>query len=106
MKVIALEQTDLSVAALAELVQKGTVILTRKGKPLVAMTDLRGSDWEAVSLANNPQFLALIEAARREYREKGGTSLDEIRKEVGLPGKPRRRSGKSQFRGSRRLSEE
>src|SRR5947209_7362613 len=106
MQVVALEDTDLSVPELAELVKEGTVILTLKGKPLAAIKDLRGSDWESVSLANEPRFLALIEAARREYRQKGGTSLEEIRKELGLTGKPRRRSGKSQIRSNRRTSEE
>ncbi len=77
--------------------EKEPIILTRNGQPLVAVKDLSGSDWETVSLANNPKFIALIEASRRSYRENGGIPLDQIRKELGLKPtkavstKPRRR---------------
>jgi hypothetical protein len=74
----------LSAEDLASLAKKEPVILTRNGQPLVAVKDLSGSDWESVSLANNPQFIAIIESSRRSYREKGGIPLDQIRKELGL----------------------
>src|SRR5205807_1018600 len=62
---IALEETTLTIPDLAKLAQQGTVILTHNGKPLAAVKLLGGSDWESLSLANNPQFLALIEESRR-----------------------------------------
>jgi hypothetical protein len=89
------EQSGLTLPDLAELVRTGTVILTRKGKPLAAVKDLSNSDWECVSLANNPRFLELIEDSRRSYREAGGVTLDEVRKELGLRSKkPRSRKKK------------
>jgi hypothetical protein len=36
------------------------------------------------SLANNPKFIALVEASRRSYREQGGIPLSDIRREFGL----------------------
>ncbi len=84
MKVVPLEKTDLTLPDVAELAKGGTVILTRDGKPLAAIKDLSGSDWEAVALANNLQFRALIEESRRSYREEGGISLEEVRRELGL----------------------
>jgi hypothetical protein len=36
------------------------------------------------SLANNPKFIALVEASRRSYREQGGVALSDIRREFGL----------------------
>ncbi len=92
MKRIALEETDLTVPDLARLAKNGLVILTRKGKPLAAVRDVSGTDWESVSLANNPKFISLIEASRRSYRDKGGISLEEVRKQFGL--KQRRRTSK------------
>ncbi len=89
MKVLALEKTALTVSDLVELAKEGPVVLTRNGEPVAAVNDLYGCDREAVSLANNPQFLALIEEARRSYREQGGVALDELRKELGV--KPPRR---------------
>jgi hypothetical protein len=35
-------------------------------------------------LANNPKFIALVEASRRSYRERGGIGLSDIRREFGL----------------------
>ena len=40
---------------------------------------------EKASFTGNPRFVALIEESRRAYREQGGVSLDEVRRELGLP---------------------
>jgi hypothetical protein len=84
---IELEKTTISVSDLANLARNGTVILTQKGKPLVAVKDLSQRDWESISLANNPRFLALIEASRESYRREGGIPLANIRQELGFPAK-------------------
>jgi len=93
-KVVSLENANLTLPEVAELAKDGPVILTRNGKPLAAVKDLSGSDWESVALANNPQFLALIEESRRSYREKGGIGLDELCLELGLKKKPLARGNK------------
>ena len=90
MKTVAVEDTTLTAEDLARLAEKEPIILTRKGQPLVAVRDLSGSDWESVSLANNPKFIAIIEESRRSYRDQGGISMDEIRRELGL--KPSRKA--------------
>jgi hypothetical protein len=94
MNKVELEGTQLTIPDLAELAKKGPVILTRHGKPLVAVKDLSGSDWESIALANNPRFWALIEESRRSYRDHGATSLEEIRQEFGLTTKRRRGTGR------------
>ena len=97
MNTIDLEKTALTIPELARLAKSGTVIISCNGKPLAAVKDLSGSDWESVSLANNTRFLALIEESRRSYREQGGISLDAIRQELDLPAS-RRRAPKKQKR--------
>ena len=92
MKVIALEKTMMTVAELAELAKEGPVELTRAGHPVVAVRDLSGSDWESVSLASNPKFMALIEESRRSYRDSGGISLEDLRHELDLGTATRSRS--------------
>jgi hypothetical protein len=82
--VIPLEQSKVTLPELAELARSGTVILTRNGKPLAAVTDLSDADWESVSLANNPRFRKIIEESRRSYREEGGIDPEEVRKELKL----------------------
>lgn len=97
MKVVPLEHTTITLPEAADLARTGTVILTRNGKPLAAVKDLSHTDWESVALANNPRFRELIEESRRSYREEGGISLEELRKELGLKAKktPRRRKTRS-----------
>jgi hypothetical protein len=94
MKVVAVEQATLSLPELAELAKEGPVILTLQGKPLVAVKDLAGADWDSIALANNPRFIALIEESRRRHREQGGVTLEEFRKELGLKPAPGRRAAK------------
>jgi hypothetical protein len=95
MKAIALEDSALTLEQLAEIAREQPVILTRKGKPVVSIKDLSGSDWESVSLANNARFVELIEESRRSYREEGGIPLQEARKRLGLKAKrPRSRRSK------------
>ena len=94
MKLIDVEKTNLSLPDLATLAKEGLVVLTRHGKPLVAVRDLVGADWESIALADDPHFISLIEESRRQYREQGGTSLEELRKELALKPAPRHRSNK------------
>ena len=98
MKVVAVEDAKLTLPEVAELAKSEPVILTRKGKPVAAVRDLTGSDWESVALANNPDFLALIEESRRSYREQGGIPLETIQAEMGPPPKPRASGNKGSSR--------
>jgi PHD/YefM family antitoxin component YafN of YafNO toxin-antitoxin module len=91
-KTVPLEETTLTLPELAEMAKEGPVILTRNGQPLVAVSDVSGSDWESISLAQNPRFAALIEESRRSYRDSGGIRLDDLRQELGLKSGPRRRA--------------
>jgi len=94
MNKVDVEATNLTIPDLTKLAKKGPVILTRKGKPLAAVKDLAGNDWESVALANNPRFLALIEESRRSYREQGGIPLDKVRRELGLASRRQRQKRK------------
>ena len=89
MKLIAVEDTTLTLPDVAQMAKEGPIILTRNWKPLASVKDVFGSDWESVSLANNPRFVAIIEESRRSYREHGGIPLADLREELGLRKKPR-----------------
>jgi len=98
MKSVALEETTLTVKELAALARKQPIILTRGGKPVVAVKDLSGADWESVSLANNARFIELIEESRRSYRREGGIPLAEVRRQFGLKPLPRDQVSRSKKR--------
>lgn len=90
MTVVPLEGKALGALELVELAKQAPVILTRDGKPVATVKDVSGSDWESIAPAANPRFHALIEAARRSYREHGGMGLDELRQELKLKATPKR----------------
>ena len=61
---------------------KEALVVTRRGKPLLAVTPIKMDDWESIALANNPTFLSIIERSRRSRRP--GLSTDEVRRRLGL----------------------
>ncbi len=91
MRLLPIEGTKKSISELAQMAKSGPVILTRQGKPMAAVKDLSGKDWESVSLANNPQFMAIIEESRSSFRREGGIGIDEVRTQLGLKVKSRYR---------------
>ncbi len=91
MKLVPIEKNILSISEIAQMAKNSPVILTKEGKPLAAVKSLSGKDWESVSLANNPRFIALIEESRRSYREQGGIGIDQLCKELNLRQPPAHR---------------
>jgi hypothetical protein len=83
---------------------QGPLIVTTDGRPVAALVPIEGVDLETLAVGTNPQFLDLIERIRRRMEKEGGIPSEEIRREFGLPPKPRRnsrlKSGKSKM-GSR-----
>ena len=63
--------------------KKGWVIVLSRGKPKAALLPLSEDDIEDVVL-RTPRFIKELRAAHTEYRRKGGVTLDEARKQLGL----------------------
>jgi hypothetical protein len=61
---------------------KEALVVTRRGKPLLALTPIRRGDWESIAVATNPKFLAIIERSRRSRRP--GLSTREMRRRLAL----------------------
>ena len=51
-------------------------------KPVAALVPLKHVDREALALSTNPEFRAIIEAARAEFRAGKRLSLEEMKREV------------------------
>lgn len=72
---------------LSEYARKGlreAVVVTRRGKPVLAVTPLSG-DWESIAVANNPKFLKIVERSRASLAAGKGISSEEMRRRLGLP---------------------
>jgi PHD/YefM family antitoxin component YafN of YafNO toxin-antitoxin module len=61
---------------------KEALVVTRRGKPLLAVTPITNDDWESIALANNPKFLAIIERSRKS--RKPALSTEQMRRRLGL----------------------
>jgi hypothetical protein len=91
MKLIAIEDSTMSLPQVVDMAKNGPVILTRDGQPRATVRDLSKADAERAALANNPEFQAIIAASRESLRKRGGIPLDEVRKQLGLKTPPARR---------------
>ena len=60
------------------------VILMTKRKPLAVLLPVKDADLETVSLSMNPNFIELIQRSRERHAREGGTSSDELRRQLGL----------------------
>jgi prevent-host-death family protein len=96
MKCIELRDARQSLGECARQLE-GPLVVTRNGKPLVAVVPVRDSDMESLSLATNPDFLAMLEQSRARYRVEGGIRQEALRKRLSLPA-ARNRSGKERPR--------
>ena len=61
----------------------GWAIVLRRGKPKAALIALSEDDFEDVIL-KSPGFIKTLRAAHAEYRRKGGVTLQEARRRLGL----------------------
>lgn len=66
-----------------------TWVLTRRGRPVAAVVPLDHEDYLSMRLANNPEFIAIIERSRARARAEGTIPIEEIEREFGI--KPVRR---------------
>ena len=101
MKLIAIDKTRITLSTLLRMAERESVILTRGGKPLAAVKDVSNGDWESIALANNPEFIRLVRQSRRSYQREGGTSLERLRAELGLPRNKSRRGSDTRLRRTR-----
>ncbi len=57
-------------------------MVTRRGKPLMALTPIKKGDWESVAIATNPKFMAIIERSRASHKPGTGISTEEMRRRL------------------------
>ena len=90
----SLKMTEVT-GSLSDYARKGLrepVVVTKRGKPVVAVMPLtKYDDWESVSLSTNPRFIEIIERSRASARTRGTLSLEKVRRKYGLPAKASRR---------------
>jgi prevent-host-death family protein len=82
---IELNKATEPLAEYVDRARKEPLVVTRRGKPLVAIVAVDYMDMECLSLGTNPDFLAIIERSRARMAKEGGLSSDQVRRRLGLP---------------------
>lgn len=68
-----------------EVVETGeaeSLVFTENKRPVAMLVSLRKVDRESLALSTNPEFLSIMERARKEIRAGQTTSLEEIERRV------------------------
>jgi prevent-host-death family protein len=81
---VEIAEAHASLAEIAREARDGPIVLTEGGKPIAAVVPIEDTDLESLSLATNPDFIALIQRSRARHAAEGGTSSDEMRRRLGL----------------------
>lgn len=82
MKTIELSDASKPLSDYAEALDDDILVVTSGKKPVAALVPLKHADREALALSTNPEFRAIIEAAREEFRAGKELSLEEMKREV------------------------
>ncbi len=81
---VTLEQKDITLKDNAKLLENGPVLVTEQGQPVMAVIPLDESEAEAWAMGQSEELMALVDESRRQLREEGGLSPEQMRKELGL----------------------
>jgi prevent-host-death family protein len=92
MRIVEKTEATAPLAAYADEVGHGPVVITDEGMPVAVLVPIENADVETVSLSTNPRFLELIERSRARARAEGGVSSEDMRRR--FDDRPRRRRTK------------
>src|SRR2546427_8091145 len=96
MKAIQLPKELQPFVEAAEAAGEEPLVFTRKKRPVAALVSLRKVDRESLALSTNPQFLRIIQNARKEVRAGKTISLENLEKKYGAaPNKRMERTRKT-----------
>jgi PHD/YefM family antitoxin component YafN of YafNO toxin-antitoxin module len=97
MKAMKLPKELQSFLEVAETAEQEMLVFTKKKRPVAALVSLRKVDRESLALSTNPQFLRIIETARKEVRAGKTTSLEALERKfsVTAPNKRMERTRKA-----------
>ena len=86
MTTLKLDDTDISLRQFVRRAkQAGSLVLTRRGKPVLLVHDLSGEDAETIALSMSKSFSRFVNKRRAEARRKGTIDFDDVCRKAGLP---------------------
>jgi prevent-host-death family protein len=95
MKVVAVREAKASLSEYIEEAQRDRVLITKHGKPAALVIGVEGETLEDLLTMGNPRFWEMIENRRRE---KGSSTLAEVRARYGISRPSRQRKKRTRPR--------
>jgi len=83
LSIVLLNEFKNRLAEYLDLAKRENVIVTKKGRVAALLRGVTDENLEYYLFETDPRFMARIKSLRRQYREEGGTLLDDVRKELG-----------------------
>ena len=84
MKIVPLNEVKNRFSHYLEQAKREDIVVTKNGRVEAVIHAITDEDLEDYLFETDPRFIARLEALRKQYRREGGTSLEEVRKELGL----------------------
>ena len=93
MKRVPLSEVKDDLSRYVQLAAREEIVVTRHGRPAAVLIGFEDEDdWFDYQLEHDPRFIARMEAARRSLAAGEGISMEQVRTQLGLAGKPRART--------------
>lgn len=93
MKTLDIAEATGTLGSYARRVQAGPLLVTRRGRPVMALVAMDEDDAASLRLAADPRFVSLVERSRAESPAGTGVSLEAVRQRlVPKPQAKRRRT--------------
>jgi len=92
MKIVPLNEVKNQFSQYLEEAQQEDIIVTKNGRAAAIIHAITDEDLEDYLFETDPRFIARIEALRAQYRREGGTPLGEVRRELGLKARAKKRA--------------
>ena len=83
MKTVEMADATASLCEYAREARKQTLVVTQKGKPILALMPLPPhTDLENLAVTTHPAFQAIMERSQARYRAEGGLSTEQVRRQL------------------------
>src|SRR5258707_13697076 len=90
MKRVPLSEVKDDLSRYVQLATHEEIVVTRHGRPAAVLIGFEDDDdWFDYQLEHDPRFIARMDAARRSLEAGKGISIEQVRSQLGLGGKPR-----------------
>ncbi|RMI26807.1 MAG: type II toxin-antitoxin system Phd/YefM family antitoxin [Calditrichaeota bacterium] len=82
MKVVEMSQVKESFQEYFGSLPDDFLVITKKGRPVAVILPMSKIDSETLLLSIDPDFLAIIEKARKEFEEGKSLSMEQMKEEI------------------------